>query len=258
MTTFELITILQVLFRRPSTYLYEIKEELQRVTGSSYHTSTICRAMKRLGMSRKLLRHVAQRRCTIQRGRFISEIMEFDPKTLIFIDETGSTRRNAVRKFGYALQGITPVTHKLSVHGKRLSAISIMSCNSIEDTYIVEGSVNSDTFLQFIQRCLLPILLPFEDDNPRSVVIMDNASIHHVDAVSSIISAAGSLVRYLPPYSPDLNPIEEAFSKVKAYLRNNESSYQSTTSPRIILAEAFLSITSQDCTNYFKHAGYLF
>ena len=133
-----------------------------------------------------------------------------------------------------------------------------MSCNGIEDAYIVEGNVNSDTFLQFVQRCLLPILLPFDGgDNPRSVVVLDNASIHHVDTVTRLISATGALIRFLLPYSRDLNPIEEVFSKVKAYLRNNEIGYQCTTSPRIIIAEAFSSITSKDCVNYFKHAWYM-
>ena len=229
MSEFELVTILQLLFRRPSSYLHEIQDELRKITGSSYHAATICRAIRHLGMSRKLLRQVARQRCTIQRARFMSEIMDFDPS--------------------YALLGVTPVTHKLCVYGKRLSAIGIMTYRGIEDTYIVEGNVNADTFLKFIERCLLPILLPFDGDNPRSVVVLDNASIHHVDSVSRLISAAGALVRFLPPYSPDFNPIEEVFSKVKAYLRNNEISYQSTTSPRIIIAEAFLSITSEDCVN---------
>ena len=149
------------------------------------------------------------------------------------------------------------MTHRLSVNGKRLSAIGVMSYNGIEDMYIAEGNVNSDTFLQFIQCCLLPILLPFDGDNPRSVIILDNAAIHHVELVTRLISATGALVRFLPPYFPDLNPLEEAFSKVKSYLRNNESAYQCTTTPRILISEAFLSISTEDCQNYFKHAGYM-
>lgn len=153
---------------------------------------------------------------------------------------------------------MTPVSHKFTVYGKRLSAIGILTYHGIEDVYIAEGNVNSDIFLNFIQRCLLPILQPFDGgDNPCSVVILDNASIHHVESVTRLISATGALVRFLPPYSPDLNPIEEAFSKVKSYLRDNEQGYQSTSTPRIIFAEAFTSITPQDCINYIKHAGYM-
>lgn len=181
--------------------------------------------------------------------QYISEIMDFDPKTLIFIDETGSTHRNEIRKYGYSLRGLRPVTQKLCVYGKRLSAIGVLTYKGLEDAYIVEGNVNTDVFLQFLERCLLPLLNPFDGDNPRSVVVLDNATIHHVDLVTQLITASGALVRFLPPSSPDLNPIEEAFSKVKAYLRNNESGYQCTTSPRIFVAEAFSTITTEDCVN---------
>lgn len=125
--------------------------------------------------------------------------------------------------------------------------------------YLVEGSVDSNVFCRFIRSSLLDIIQPFDGDNARSVVVLDNASIHHVDAVCDLISAAGALVRFLPPYSPDLNPIEEVFSKVKSYLRDNEIAFRSTSQPmaRLIILEAFLSVTKQDCMNYIKHSGYI-
>lgn len=218
MSEFELATLLEILHREPTTYLCELQEELRKTTGCSYHASTIYRALKRLGMSRKVVRRIALQRCTVKRALYLSEILEFDPKTLVFIDETGSTRRNAVRKYGYSLVGVTPVTHRLCVYGKRLSAIGIMTCQQIEDVYIVERNVNADMFLQFLQRCLLPILLPFDGDNPRSVVVLDNASIYHVDLVTHLISTTKALLKFLPPYSPDFNPFWEVFSKVKAWL----------------------------------------
>lgn len=254
MNEFEELTVLELLLNNPSMYLQEVQEELLRVTGSMYDCATICRAIKRLGMTRKKLGFVAMRRCHIQRARYLSEILDFNPKTLIFVDES---RRNEVRRYGYSLRGLTPVSHKLCVHGKRLSVIGILTSNGIEDAYIVEGNVNSDIFVKFLQHCLLPILLPFDGNNPRSVVVLDNASIHHVDLVTRLISATGALIRFLPPYSPDLNPIEEAFSKVKYYLRNNESSYQCTKTPRIFIAEAFSTVSREDCVNYIKHAGYM-
>ena len=226
MNEFEDVTLLEMLLSEPSMYLREVQHKLEYITGAYYDCSTICRAIKRLGMTRQKMRHVAIQRCDVQRARYISEIMDFNPKTLIFIDETGSNRRNTIRKYGYSLRGMTPVSHKFTVYGKRLSAIGILTYRGIEDVYIAEGNVNSDMFLQFIQRCLLPILQPFDGDNPCSVVIIDNASIHHVEMVTRLISAAGALLRFLPPYSPDLNPIEEAFSKVKSNLRDNELSYQ--------------------------------
>ena len=258
MSEFEEITILEMLLSKPNMYLREVQDELAQITGSWYDCATICRTVKRLGMTRQKMRLVAVQRCDAQRARFISEIMEFNPKTLLFLDEAGSTRRNAIRTYGYGLKGMTPVTHKFTVYGKRLSAIGILTYRGMEDVYIVEGNVNSDIFINFIQRCLLPILHPFDGgDNPCSVVVLDNASIHHVETATRLITAAGASVRFLPPYSPDLNPIEEAFSQVKSFLRDNEQSYQATSTPRTLFAEAFASITPQDCVKYIKHAGYM-
>ena len=74
------------------------------------------------------------------------------------------------------------------------------------------------TFLDFI-RCLIPVLVPFDGVSPNSIVVMDNASIHHVDSVVETILSVGALVRFLPPYSPDMNPIEEVFGEVKHLLQ---------------------------------------
>ena len=87
--------------------------------------------------------------------------------------------------------------------------------------YITEGSVNGDTFLHFVHTMLLPILNSFDGQSKNSVVIMDNASIHHTDSVVRTINATGALIRFLPPYSPDMNPIESVFGEVKLYLAAN-------------------------------------
>ena len=99
-------------------------------------------------------------------------------------------------------------------------------------------------------------MLPFDGDNPWSVLVMDNVAIHHVEAVIDRLTAAGILIQFLPPYSPDLNPTEEAFSKMKAYIKDNEIAYQSTRNPRLLVSSVFASITSHDCNQYIKHAGY--
>ena len=124
------------------------------------------------------------------------------------------------------------------MYRKRISSIGVLTTEGIEDVYIVEGNVNGAIFLQ---RCLLNIK-PFDGSNSKSVVIFDNASIHHLSSVVATITAAGALVRFLPPYSPDFNPIEEAFSKVKAY---NQRAYHSTNNPWLIVASAFTSITKK-------------
>lgn len=99
-------------------------------------------------------------------------------------------------------------------------------------------------------------MLPFNGSNPRSVAILDNCSIHHVESVREIFRQAGVLLFYLPAYSPDLNPIELAFSKVKYYLREHDELAQITPNPIPIITAAFDTITTEDCTNWITYCGY--
>lgn len=115
---------------------------------------------------------------------------------LVFIDETGTDRRDSLRRYGYSLRGKTPRSSKLLCRGKHISAIAIMSCNGMLDVRIEHESVDGDTF---IEKYLLPNLLPFDGINSNSVVIMDNASIHHVNGVVSMISEIGALVHPIHP-----------------------------------------------------------
>ena len=253
LSEFEEITVLQSLLDRPGTYLREVQEELHDITGTWIDCS-ICRLAKSWGLSRQKLARVAIQRSDTKMAEFVVE--QFDPNMLLFVDETGSDRRNEVRRYGYSLKGITPRDYKLNVYGRRTSAIGVLSSRGIEDTYIVEDNVNGDIFMDFVQRSLLPIMLPFDGVNPQSVVVLDNAAIHHVTEVEDLIKSAGGLLRFLPPYCPQLNPIEEAFSKVKQYLRDNEKAYQCTDELRILLASAFASVSQRDCVGYMQHAGY--
>ena len=122
----------------------------------------------------------------------MSEISIYDPDMLIWIDETGSTRRNSIRSYGYSLRGTRPCTHILRVSGERLSAFPVMATRRIEDVFVCKGSVDGEVFQQFLCQCVLPIILPFDGNNPRSVVVMDNASIHHLERVYDIITGIGA------------------------------------------------------------------
>jgi len=89
-----------------------------------------------------------------------------------------------------------------------------------------------------------------------SIVILDNASIDHVDCVVDTIQTVGALVTFLPPYSPDMNPIEEVFAEIKQYLQANDSVFQATSCPRTMILMAFASVTVRNCLSYIRHAGY--
>ena len=133
-----------------------------------------------------------------------------------------------------------------------------MSQEGIHDVCLYEGTVNGDRFKEFVENNLIPILHPFNGINPLSVVIMDNASIHHVDGVQNLIeNQAGARLIFLPPYSPDLNPLEEAFSQVKKIMKQNDTLFQVSSAPRVLLCLAFGAVTKEDCAGYIAHSGYV-
>ncbi len=180
------------------------------------------------------------------------------PSMLIWIDESGCDKRNCLRKRAYSARGMTPQDHQLLVRGTRYSAIPIMSMDGIHDVTLFEGNVNGERFESFVRNCLLPILKPFNWTNKHSVVVMDNASIHHIDSIVDLIqNQAGARLVFLPPYSPDLNPLEEVFSQVKSIVKKNCSLFQISSSPRVLLSLAFTMVTSEDCKSYITHSGYL-
>jgi len=120
----------------------------------------------------------------------------------------------------------------LLIRGVQYSAIPAMSLDGIHDVHITEGTVNGEKFADFVRNSLLPCLNPFNGINARSVVVMDNASIHHVDEVTDLIEAqANARLCFLPPYSPDLMPVEGVFSQVKAIIKQNNNLYQVFSTP---------------------------
>ena len=108
-------------------------------------------------------------------------------------------------------------------------------------------------FELFDPICCKSHLMPFNGQNIHCVVVTDNCSIHHVEGIATIIQEVGCLVHYLPPYSPDYNPIESAFSKVKLELQQLERN--NTTNTDILLLEAFTSITPENCTQWIHETG---
>lgn len=256
LSEYEEFYIIHLSLIRPGIYLRELQQELLHHTGRLIDTSTICRAMKRLGMTRQRIRHIALQRSELKRAEFSAEMNLFNTSMLIWIDEMGSDQRNALRKYGYGIRGQPPQDYSLKFRGKRYSSIGIMTTEGVEDVFITDESVNGDTFLYFVRKHLFPILQPFDGFNVKSVVVMDNAAIHHVDSVVSCINSAGALVRFLPPYSPDMNPIESVFSEVKQYLQANNLLFHTSISTCTILLMAFNSVSRENCSSYIEYAGY--
>ena len=194
LTEFELFTILQSLIIKPTSFLCEIQHQLLCSTGKWVHASTICRTIKQQGLTRKKVRTIALQQSETRRIQYMAEISLFHPDMLIWIDETGSDRRNSIRtcKYGYSLRGIPAQVFQLRVGGKRISAIPILTTRGIEDVYTSTETINGERFEEFLCQCLLPIIMPYDGVNPRSVVVLDNASIHHLARVQDIITGVGA------------------------------------------------------------------
>lgn len=140
--------------------------------------------------------------------------------------------------------------------GPRITAIPIICTEGIIDIGIYAGNVNAVTFLNFVTDKLCPNLLPFNARNPRSVVILDNAAIHHTQEAVDAIHATGAMVIFLPPYSPDFMPLEELFAQVKNWIRENDAAWQFCQDPELMVEEAFLHVTDEEVKNYIHHAEY--
>jgi len=128
--------------------------------------------------------------------------------------------------------------------------ISAIRCTGVieEATLLIDGPMNSATFLGYVERCLAPAL------SAGDVVVMDNLGAHKVAGVEEALARVGASVWFLPPYSPDLNPIEKLWSKIKSWLRRAAAD----TADGLIRAagHAFRAVTSNECANYFAACGY--
>ena len=207
------LIVIGLLLENPGLYLGEVCGVVADVTGVHVSASTICRIIHKHGFTRKKIQQVALQRSAEYRGQFIAEVQLHKVEQFIWIDETGCDRRDQARNFGYSLKRERPVYHHL-LRGERISAIAALAADGLVAVEFTKGAVCGEKFLDFVRGSLIPLMLPFDGLNPKSVAIMDNCSIHHVQAVADLFTEAGILVLFLPPYSPDLNPAEELFSSV--------------------------------------------
>lgn len=134
--------------------------------------------------------------------------------------------------------------------GKSTTIISSVRLDGTTVPVVIDGAMNGDSFKLFVKQELAPQL------HPGDIVVMDNLSCHKVAGIKDSIEAAGASVLYLPPYSPDLNPIEEMWSKIKAYLRKVKARSHNRLLDEIFLA--FRTVCTQDIIGWFCHAGYHF
>lgn len=166
---------------------------------------------------------------------------------MLFIDEAGAniamTRTCARAPEGMRVQGSTPYRW-----GENVTMIGAMGLEGLRTMLAVEGGTTSEVFLAFVTELLVPVL------TPTDIVVMDNLSSHKVPGVQEAIETTGAMVRYLPPYSPDMNPSERCWSKLKEILRSLAARTRDALDDAI--SYAMRCIDADDAAAWFTHAGY--
>jgi transposase len=170
-----------------------------------------------------------------------------DLNKLVFFDESGVNTLMA-RTRGRSLAGTRLVDSAPAGRYKTWTLMSAVRLEGVVAPMLLDGPVNAETFAGYVEDCLVPAL------EPGDILIMDNLPAHKSERITQAVEDAGCILVYLPPYSPDFNPIENMWSKVKVSLRKTAA--RTVDALVDAVAEALHAITLEDCDGYFEHCGY--
>jgi transposase len=202
-------------------------------------------APARLDAQKKSL--AASERDEAARAAWREALARWDPERFVFVDESG-LHTSLTRLYGWAPHDRRALGRVPRNHGKNTTLVAALTPQGLGAPWTIEGAIDTPAFERYVKEVLGPTL------RPGQVVILDNLSVHHAAVIAEAVAARGCELLFLPAYSPDLTPIEQAFSKVKAILRGLGAR------PREALLEAAAvavgAITPDDAAAWFAHAGY--
>jgi transposase len=169
------------------------------------------------------------------------------PEDFVFVDESGITT-TLTRRYARAPRGERAVGRVPAGHWRQLTILGGLSLDGLVACMSIEAATDRDVFTAFVQQVLVPAL------RPGQVVVLDNLSAHKVAAARTLIEAAGCTLLFLPPYSPDFNPIEQAWSKLKTLLRTVAARTKEALDAA--LSAVIERLTAADAQHWFAHCGY--
>ena len=232
---------------QPDRTLAELREALQ----SAASLSSVWRALDRLQLTVKKTVHAdEQRRADVAAARRDWRLWQplRDVRQYVFLDECGVTT-DLLRRYGRSPRGVRLHDHTPCGHWQTHTVVAALRLEGLGAPAVFDGPIDNPTFLAYVEQVLVPTL------RPGDVVVLDNLAVHKQPAVCAAIEAIGAHVRFLPPYSPDFNPIELAFAKLKAFLRaERPRSFEQVCD---LIARALGLFTADECANYARHCGYL-
>ncbi len=242
--------VLALVTETPDITLAEIAACLEEVHGLRVAPSTVWRLLDRHGMTFKKTAHASeqQRPDVLARRQAWAEAQPgLMPERLVFIDETGTSTKMA-RRYGRAPRGQRCQAAIPHGHWKTTTLVAALTLDGILAPMTIDGAMTGAAFLAYVEQILVPTL------KPGDIVIMDNLPAHKPASVRKAIEDAGAELRFLPPYSPDFNPIEMAFAKLKALLKKTAA--RTVDDLYDAIATAIDTVTQSECQNYFTAAGY--
>jgi transposase len=206
-------------------------------------------ALARLHVQKKTAHALEQERPGLlkQRRDWFDAQLDLDPAKLVFIDETGLNTKMA-RLRGRSLKGERCRAAIPHGHWKTTTFTGALRLTGMTAPMVLDSAMNGDAFRAYVEQVLAPTLCPGD------VVIMDNLPAHKAAGIRETIEAVGAKLRYLPPYSPDFNPIENAFSKLKAFLRARAE--RTIDALWDAIGEIVTLFSPSECANYFAACGY--
>jgi transposase len=182
-----------------------------------------------------------------RRASWLKHRPRLDRTRLVFIDETWA-KTNMTRTHGRSFRGSRLLAKVPHGHWRTLTFLAALRHDGITAPCVIDGPINGAAFLAYVEQVLVPTL------KPGDVVVMDNLGSHKGTAVRRLIRSAGAKLFFLPKYSPDLNPIEQVFAKLKHLLR--KAAARTVENVCIAIGELLDSFTPVECANYFKNSGY--
>ncbi|GES82391.1 hypothetical protein SCP_1202740 [Rhizophagus clarus] len=216
--------------RKTDSYLDELVKEIENRINKTISTSTLSRYLDYCGS-------------------------QYRPDQLIFIDESSKDEKTLNRSYGYSNRGCKLQHNVIFLREKRYTILSALLLDGYIAVDIIEGNCNKERFKDFILSKVIPQIYPFP--GPNSVLIMDNAKIHHNNDFINIVQKLDGKVEFLPPYSPDLNPIETSFSVIKSWIKRHRDFMENFDDPIHALMLACAQITSNEAMGFFSYSIYI-
>jgi len=217
--------------------------------------TTVHSTLERARWSRKAVKARAAERSAPLRNAWIGIQKSWTADQLIFLDESAANERTGDRKYGWSPIGADCGVARSYKRLERWSVLLALTVDGYLSYLITQGSITAKAFETFVEEQVLPHSSPYP--GPRSVLILDNASIHKSERLRELCEQYSVELRFLPPYSPDFNPIEATFKDIKAWIRRNHRLIEQFESFEAFLYFAVSQVCGTYAGQHFKEAGYI-